>query len=42
MNVPSDIVEWFRGVFAAANRRLAEKLLERSGYTGDQPRHHAS
>jgi hypothetical protein len=27
MNIPSDIVDWFREVFAAANRRLAEKFL---------------
>ena len=27
MNIPSDIVDWFRGVFAGANRRLSEKLL---------------
>jgi hypothetical protein len=27
MNIPSDIIGWFRDVFAAANRHLSEKLL---------------
>ena len=27
MAIPRDIVDWFRGVFADANRRLAEKML---------------
>ena len=26
MDLPTDIVDWFRGVFAAANRRLAERI----------------
>jgi hypothetical protein len=25
--IPSEIIEWFRAIFASANRRLAEKLL---------------
>ncbi|MCY4642360.1 MAG: hypothetical protein OXC41_06655 [Gammaproteobacteria bacterium] len=26
MNIPAEVISWFRGIFAASNRRLAEKI----------------